>query len=301
MENCTVAAPIPPSILVLTKDEEINIAACLRCLAFSDDIVVLDSYSTDRTVEIARTFPNVRVVQRKFDTEYMQRNFGLHEIPYKHPWLYVCDADETLPDDLIDEIQQKISDPAASHAAYRLRYKNMFMGKWLRHATSQTVWITRLMRPQHVTYEVRATNVHPIVRGTTGDLKSRFIHQSFASGLRRWFNKHNFYSSREADEGVRVRAGGWPKWETLVKADAMSRRRNLKNLSFFLRGRALWRFLHSYLISGGWLDGTPGFHYCAMVAMYEYWIELKMREQQHGWQHRTIETADRLLAEEPGA
>jgi glycosyltransferase involved in cell wall biosynthesis len=299
--NSHIRSPLPLSVLVLTKDEEVNIGSCLGGLAFSDDVLVLDSYSTDRTIDIARTFPNVRVVQRTFDTEYMQRNFGLHEVRYKHPWLYVCDADETVPDDLIEEIREKITDPAATHAAYRLRYKNMFMGKWLRHATSQTVWITRLMRPELVNYEVRATNVHPIVKGTTGDLKARFIHESFRSGLRRWLNKHNFYSSREADEGVRVRAGGWPKWETLVKGDSMSRRRTMKNLSFFLWGRALWRFLHSYLISGGWLDGTPGFHYCSMIAMYEYWIELKMREQRHGWQKRTAAMAERLLREEPGA
>ncbi len=93
----------PTSVLVLTRDEERNIASCLRTLSFSDDVVVLDSLSTDRTIEIARSFPNVRVVQRAFDTEYMQRNFGLHEITYKHPWLYVCDADETVPDELVRE------------------------------------------------------------------------------------------------------------------------------------------------------------------------------------------------------
>src|SRR5207249_2857785 len=117
-----------PSILVLTKDEEVNIASCLATLAFSDDIVVLDSFSTDRTVDIAQSFPNVRVVQRSFDTEYVQRNFGLHQIEYKHPWLYVCDADETVPPELAAEIVQRINDPLARHAAYRLRYKNMFMG-----------------------------------------------------------------------------------------------------------------------------------------------------------------------------
>ena len=289
--------PTPPSILVLTKDEEMNIALCLKTLFFSDDIVVLDSNSTDRTVEIARTFPNVRVVLRPFDTEYRQRNFGLHEIGYKHPWVYVCDADETVPDELAAEILQRINDPAQPHAAYRLRYKNMFMGKWLRHATSQQVWITRLMRPEAVSYEVRATNVHPIVRGSTGELKSRFVHHSFSSGLKRWFHKHNFYSSREADEGVAVRSRGLPSGRRMLVGDTMSRRRNLKNLSYFLRARALWRFLHAYMLSGGWLDGTPGFHYCSMIAMYEYWIELKMRELEHGWRDRTIALAEQLLAE----
>src|SRR4051794_10705307 len=94
----------PPSVLVLTKNEEANIGACLAALAFSDDVVVLDSFSTDRTVEIARTFAKVRVVQRPFDTEYRQRNFGLHEVPFAHKWVYVCDADERLEPDLVEEI-----------------------------------------------------------------------------------------------------------------------------------------------------------------------------------------------------
>src|SRR5438045_2050476 len=105
----------PPSILVLTRNEERNIASCLGSLAFSDDIVVLDSYSTDRTVEIARSFPNVRVIQRAFDTEYLQRNYGLHEISYKHRWLYVCVADETVPDELVREMLARNNDPDCAH------------------------------------------------------------------------------------------------------------------------------------------------------------------------------------------
>src|SRR4051812_48590426 len=82
--------PVPPggierpSVVLLTKNEEINIEACLRTLGFSDDIVVLDSLSTDRTLEIARRFPNVRTIQRKFDTEWKQRNFGLHDVQFKN-------------------------------------------------------------------------------------------------------------------------------------------------------------------------------------------------------------------------
>src|SRR5439155_25965313 len=104
------------------------------------------------------------------------------------------------------------------------------------------------------------------------------------------------YSSREADEGVRVRRDARPSWNTLLHSDAMTRRRSLKNLSYFLKARALWRSLHSYWFSGVWLDGTPGFHYCCMIATYEHWIELKIRETEHSWQSRTLALADRLLA-----
>jgi glycosyltransferase involved in cell wall biosynthesis len=145
----------PPSVVVLTKDEEVNIEACLQTLSFSDDIVVLDSYSTDRTVEMARRHPNVRVVQRHFDTEWKQRNYGLQDIPYKHPWVYICDADERVPQGLVDEMMQKINTPSLPYMAFRLRYKNMYLGKWIKHASGYPVWLIRLVRPEYVSYEVR--------------------------------------------------------------------------------------------------------------------------------------------------
>src|SRR3954453_9612206 len=158
------------SVLILTKDEEVNIEACLRCFeSFSDDIVILDSLSTDRTVEIARqTVPGVRVVTRAFDTEYLQRNFGLHEIQYKHEWVYVCDADERIPPDLAAEMVRKVADPACPHAAFRVRYRNMYRGRWIKRATGYPVWLLRLVKPNRVRYEERETNVHPLVDGSIG-------------------------------------------------------------------------------------------------------------------------------------
>jgi glycosyltransferase involved in cell wall biosynthesis len=287
----------PFSVVVCTKDEEVNIEGCLRCLDFTDDVVVLDSLSTDRTVEIARRFPNVRVVQRPFDTEWKQRNFGLHGVDFKHKWVYICDADERVPQELARELVETIRTAPGGTAAYRLRYKNMYLGRWIKHASSYPVWIIRLVQPKLVSYEVRETNVHPVVQGTIGELQSHFTHYSFNSGLARWFLKHNFYSSREAMEGAKVRKAGLPSWKALRDADPMVRRRTAKNLSYFLPGRALWRFLYAYCVRGGFLDGRAGFHYCAMTSMYEYWIELKVREIEHAWSERTEKTVQRLLAE----
>jgi len=287
----------PPSVVVLTKNEQINIEACLRCLDFSDDIVVLDSYSTDRTVEIAERFENVRVVQRVFDTEYKQRNYGLHDVEFRHPWVYVCDADERVPVELRDEILRVINDPEQTHSAFRLRYKNMFMGRWIKRATNYPVWIIRLVRPDRVSYEVRQTNVHPIVDGTTGDLQHHFTHYSFNAGLRHWLGKHNFYSDAEAVEAVAERTKGRPSLSNLFTNDTMSRRRAFKNLSFFLKGRAFWRFVYNYVWCRGFLDGRAGLHYAALVSMYEYWIEAKMTEQRKDWRERTDALLEELLAE----
>jgi len=287
----------PPSVVVLTFNEEGNVAQCIERLGFTDDIVVLDSYSTDRTVEIAKSFPNVRVFQRTFDTEYKQRNYALHEIEYRHDWVYICDADERVPDDLAAELMRVANDASRAHVAYRLRYKNMYMGRWIKHASSYPVWIIRLVRPRRVTYEKRETNVHPIVDGTVGELECHFVHHSFNSGLVRWFAKHNYYSTREAMEGVRIRRQGRPRLSRLKSGDSMVRRRAMKNFSYFLVGRAWFRFLHMYLVKLGFLDGVAGFNYCAMIAMYEYWIEVKISELESNWRRATDRKVARLLAE----
>ncbi len=289
---------VPVSILVLTKDEQINIEACLQCLSFSDDVVVLDSYSTDRTVEIAKQFPNVRVVQRRFDTWSRHSNWALENIDFKYPWVYYSDADERVTQELRDEINRTIRDPNQTNAAFRVRYKNMFLGRWLRHGGIYPVWIIRLFQPDKVRYEDRQVNAHPVVDGSIGELKEHFIHYSFNKGLGLWFQKHNAYSSMESHEAVSVRHNKFNEQLRLARSeDRATRRRAIKNMSFFLPGRALFRFLYMYFLKLGFLDGRAGFHYAALISMYEYWIEVKIREQEQEWSGRTKEVVGRLLQE----
>ncbi len=292
----------PPSVLVLTKDEEINIAECLRTLSFSDDIVVLDSHSTDRTCEIAQTFPNVRIVKRKFDTWSRHSNWALENIAFKNPWVYYSDADERIPPDLRDEIVARCNDEGSPHVAYRLKYKNMFLGRWIRRGGIYPVWIIRLFRPDKIRYEDREVNAHPVVSGPLGDLKHDFIHYSFNKGLVPWFTKHNSYSTMEAKEAVRV-LGSSTVWQKLRDARSSTpgvRRRAVKDLSFFIPMRGAARFLYMYLARLGLLDGPAGFHYASMISMYEYWIELKIRELRHNWREKTEREVQRLLAEPQG-
>jgi hypothetical protein len=203
-----------------------------------------------------------------------------------------------VPDELREEIKRIVTDANPQHAAYRLRYKNMYLGKWIKHATSYPVWIIRLVQPHKVTYEKRTTNVHPIVDGSIGELNNHFIHYSFNNGLRHWFGKHNFYSDRESVEGVTVRSEGMPTLAQLTQSDPIMRRRAIKNFSFFLRGRGFFRFIYQFILRGGWLDGFAGFHYCAMIGMYEYWIELKIQENEANWSNRTMDLSHKLLAED---
>lgn len=288
IENGATAAPTPPSVLLLTKDEEVNIRACLESLSFSDDIVVLDSFSGDSTVEIAREFPNVRIVQRKFDTWSRHSNWALDNIRFKHPWVYYSDADERVPDDLRDELLRVVNDPTTAPVAFRLRYKNMFMGRWIRHGGIYPVWIMRLYRPDSVRYEERDVNAHPIVRGATGDLQGHFVHYSFSKGLRAWFDKHNSYSEMEATEALRIIDGPFAVHvRGLFSSARGARRRGLKNLSFFFPFRGAARFVWTFFLQGGFLDGLAGLHYCLLLALYEYWIELKIRERRKSWAEAT--------------
>ncbi len=293
----------PPSILVLTKDEEVNIEDCLATLAFSDDIVVLDSYSTDRTGELARRFPGVRFIKRTFDTWSKHSNWALENIHFKHRWVYYSDADERMPPALRDEIVGRINDPAQPHAAFRLKYQNMFLGRWIRRGGLYPVWIIRLFRPDLIRYEDREVNAHPVVQGSLGDLDNDFIHYSFNKGLLPWYHKHNAYSDMEANEAVRIitAESAWEKVKKLGSRRPGVGRRALKDLSFFMPVRGILRFMYMYLLRLGILDALPGFHYALMISMYEYWIEVKIRERRSRWREETERTVERLLAEGEGA
>jgi glycosyltransferase involved in cell wall biosynthesis len=293
----------PASVLILTKNEEVNIEACLETLTWSDDIVVFDSYSSDRTLELAKKYPNVRVVQRKFDTWSRHSNWALDHIPWTHKWVYYSDADERVTPELREEIFRVTNDANQPNTAFRLRYKNMFMGRWIRRGGLYPVWIIRLFQHDKVRYEDREVNAHPVVTGTLGDLQEHFIHYSFNKGLLPWFTKHNSYSDMESKEAVRIIEQGvfWARVRQLFSSAKGAKRRALKDLSFYMRGRFFVRFFYMYFLRLAALDLRAGFHYAVMISMYEYWIELKIQERRRSWKQRTEEAVLRFLRVGPEA
>lgn len=287
----------PPSILILTKDEEINIEACLESLSFSDDIVVFDSYSTDRTLELSRKHPNVRIVQRKFDTWSRHSNWALEHITWKHPWVYYSDADERIPPELRDEIIRLCNAPEKPEVAYRLKYKNMFMERWLKNGGIYPVWIIRLFKPDKIRYEMRDVNPHPKPQGPMGDMQHDFIHYSFNKGLIPWFTKHNSYSTMEGTEAAKVvKQSIFTHIRNLRDQNPVVKRRALKNITFYLPFRGVVRFLYMYLARRGFMDKDAGFQYALMISMYEYWIEVKIKEIKRNWAARTEGVVRGLMA-----
>jgi glycosyltransferase involved in cell wall biosynthesis len=263
------------SVLILTLNEETNLPACLKSVAWSDDIVVFDSFSSDRTVEIAKA-AGARIIQRKFDNERDHRTASL-QIGFKHPWVYNPDADEIAPPDLRDEMLRVVADPSRSEVAYRVRFKALFLGRWVRHCSLYPTWVIRLFRPEKVSFE-RLTNLRYVIDGLEGRLQGHFEHHSFNNGFEAWIEKHNRYSTHEAEESLRSLAEKRLDWGGLFSTETVRRRRAIKEFSFRLPFRPTLRFFYMYFLRMGFLDGCAGFTYCRLLAIYEYMIVLKMRE-----------------------
>ncbi|WHZ30320.1 MAG: hypothetical protein OJF51_005123 [Nitrospira sp.] len=266
------------SVLILTLNEEVNLPRCLDSLHWCDDIVIFDSYSNDRTVEIAK-LRGARVLQRRFDNYGTQREAARVGIEYMHSWVLALDADEIPDEQLISEIQTIAAMPTNTVNAYRMRRKDYFMGQWIRHSTLYPSWFIRFYRPESIRYEPRSVHEYPTVRGEIGELKGHLEHQSFNKGIGEWLRKHVRYAELEAIEDIRELRSGTIDWGGLLAyRDPVRNRRTLKSISYRMPFRPVLRFLYMYIFKLGLLDGAAGFTYCQLLSIYEYMIVVKMKE-----------------------
>src|SRR5260370_11345705 len=228
------------SVLILTSNEEANLPACLESVKWSDDLIVFDSFSTDRTVEIAHAAGG-RVVQRACDSERDHPRASLL-LEFKYPWVYNPDADEVTPPALRDEMLRVVADPARREVAYRVRFKAMFCGRWIKRSSLYPTWVVRLFKPNQVSFE-RSINLRCVVNGLEGRLQNHFEHYSFNKGISAWLEKHNRYSGQEAVESLRSLSSHQLRREELFDRDPVLPRRALKELSFRLPFRPTLLFL----------------------------------------------------------
>lgn len=262
------------SVVILTLNEEANIAACIEALSWCDDIVVFDSYSQDQTVEIARAH-GARVVQRVFDNYAAQRNAAIKEVAYKHEWLLMVDADERWPASMSHEMWAAVADNNGITLYHFLR-KDMFMGRWIKRSSGYPTWAGRLMKISEAAVS-REINEEYHTTGRKGYLKAHYEHFPFNKGIAHWFERHNRYSSNEAVVIARERSEPLAIRD-FASTDPAVRRKAQKRLVGRLPFRPAVMFVALYLVRGGFLDGRAGFHYSVMKAMYEYMIALKIRE-----------------------
>jgi glycosyltransferase involved in cell wall biosynthesis len=265
------------SILILTKNEQIDLPECLQSVAWSDDIVVYDSCSSDTTCEIARS-QCARVVERPFDNWASHQNWGLRNITFKHPWVFYIDADERLTPEAAAELQSIASDPTPACVAYRIRRRDFFQGRQLKHVQASP-WYIRFFRPELVHYE-RLVNPITVVDGPVGDLHHHLDHYPFSKGLSHWIARHNTYSSFEAEQILQNRASQetFSLRAVFLERDFNRRRFHQKELFYRLPARPLIKFFLLYVLKRGFLDGRPGFTYALLQSIYEAFIVLKVQE-----------------------
>jgi glycosyltransferase involved in cell wall biosynthesis len=264
------------SILILTKNEERNLPGCLESIRWSDDVHVFDSHSSDRTCEVASSF-GARVTSRQFDSWAEHQNWALSHIPFRYPWVFYLDADERVTPELAMNLRLAVEgNPSA--VAFRVQRRDFFLGRWLKHVQT-TPFYLRLFRPEKMRYE-RLVNPLSIPDGPVGELSGYLDHFPFSKGMTQWVERHNSYSTLEAQQILANRAtGGAVSFRRAILApDFNERRYHQKELFYRIPCRPVAKFLLLYIARAGFLDGRAGFSYAVLQAFYEYMIVLKTRE-----------------------
>ena len=263
------------SVLILTRDEEQDLPGCLDSIPWCDDIHILDSESTDRTVEIARQ-RGAHVTTRHFDTYAAQRNAAM-QLPFRHQWVLVLDADERPTSELSAEMLQAIAIAPASVSGYRMRRRDFLWGTWLKHA-QMTPYYVRLLRVGHVHY-TRDVNEVVEVDGDILELHSPLDHFAFSKGISHWIAKHNAYSSKEAELLASGNATqGASLYQALFARNFHERRVAQKAIFYELPGRPVIKWCYMMFVRGALLDGHAGVMYATLHSFYEFLIEVKCRE-----------------------
>ena len=263
------------SILILTQDEELNIEDCLKSISWCDDIWILDSGSTDRTLEIAEK-NGCHILHRKFDNFGNQRNYAIDTAKFKYQWVFDLDADERFTSRLKNECEDIVRRDEKS--AYYCANKMMLLGKWIKHSSQFPVYQMRF----HKLGEIRfVPHGHGQREGEAkrglGYLKEAYIHYNFSKGLGDWFQKHAKYALREADQQlIDETAGG-----RVEGNDALAKRRRLKRFVANLPGRSWIKLFYLLFVKRGVLDGPAGWLYCRMQAHYEFMCTAILKEKRH--------------------
>jgi len=273
----------PVSVIVPVRNEAHNLPRCLASLRGAGEVYVIDSQSTDHTVEIPRAH-GAKVVQFHYHGGWpKKRQWAMNTLPLAYEWVLLLDADESLTPELEDEICQAIRDPRID--GYFVNLEMYFLGRRLRHCGANFSKLS-LFRRGHGKFECRLrdqttsmcdmeVHEHVIVQGKTGRLKNPLLHHNVES-LSRYIEKHNEYSNWEARVWLEGDTGDHIQ-PSLVGTQAQ-RRRWLRKKFFRLPGTSALFFLYKYILRMGFLDGVPGLIYCAFQGIQFFHVKAKIYE-----------------------
>lgn len=298
----TTSEKIAVSVLIPAKNEERNLPACLESVARADEIFVVDSQSSDRSVEICQQY-GAKVIQFHFNGRWpKKKNWSLENLPFHNEWVLIVDCDERITPELWDEIAAAIQDP--SYSGYYLNRKVFFLGRWIRYGGKYPDWNLRLFKHQLGRYENLKTedipntgdnevHEHVILQGNVGYLQEDMLHIDFRN-IYHWLERHNRYSNWEAQVYYNLLTGkdGTGTLEANLFGGSVERKRFLKKIWVRLPFKPTLRFVLSYFIRLGFLDGKAGYIYARLLSQYEYQIGVKLYElRQFGGYLNTIEAS----------
>jgi len=248
----------PVSVVITTFNEEVNVGECIESVLWADEILLVDSFSTDRTLEIARRYP-IQVLQREYYGSAAQKNWALDRV--NHDWVLIVDADERVTQPLAREILSVLANDPAANGFY-IRRENVFIDKVIRHSGWSTDKVVRLFRRDKGRYPNRRVHADLEIGGPVPVLHRAFLHYTFRT-FDQYFPKFLNYAEWGAAQAFRD-----------------GRRSSLVEIAF----RPWWRFVRTYFLQLGFLDGSYGFVLCVLQSFgvflkYARLWEYRIRER----------------------
>lgn len=274
------------SVIIPTLDEERNLPECLRSVAWADQVFVVDSFSSDRTVDIAREH-GAQVVQHHFEGYSRQKNWALDTLPFRHDWVLILDADERVTPELRAEIAAIVAEPTGNPRGYYVNRKLVFLGRWVRHAGWYPSWNLRLFQHRFGRYDDRDVHEHVVMEGAPGYLRHDLLHWD-RRGLESFVARHNSYSSLEAAARYKAatRDPERARLRGTLLGSPVERKRFLRERVWpNVPGKPLALFVYMYLVRQGFRDGRVGFAFCVFHAFQEFMVGLKLAELRRGAEH----------------
>jgi glycosyltransferase involved in cell wall biosynthesis len=265
---------VPVTVAVLTLNEEVNIARCLASVGWADQVIVIDSGSTDGTVKVAEAL-GATVIEQPWLGFSGQREFALRLPEARHDWIYFVDADEWVSPQLAAEIADRMQAPEGAAYVHRLRL--VFQGSWIRHCGWYCgSWVARLVDRRHARFDESLVGERVSADGRMTRLANDIVDEDL-KGLASWLHKHVRYAELEqrrrgvpvsARERIRLFLARDPAdtrpWSRVI----------LKDLVFpLIPAKPLALFLYMYVVRLGVLDGPAGLRFCFFHAWYQVAVE----------------------------